>query len=428
VARIVVPERSGVSLGSGTLVDVRGDFGLVVTNWHVVRDAAGPIQVEFPGGFQSPGDVVKTDKDWDLAALSIRRPPAVLPVPVSPLAPRPGQWLAIAGYGSGLWRLVSGPCTQYLAPGAEFPYELVELAAEARQGDSGGPIFNERGELAGVLFGSGPGYTSGAYGGRVLKFLASVVPGGLPGGDTPSPAGLVPNQLAAQRPGEAGPLGSLGRLHAAGGRPWGGQALADAALDGVITPTPQATALHTPPPGQATSVPSLAEADAFPESSKSTPADPHPATSDMPPLTPVQPWAASPPPANRSASNLVPHATNGPLAEEGLRPVLGEEDPRVAVVLGRVGGNGPIGQATLAEEEAGPAVLQAELPPRRGPSASSGARQVTSTEELLTLVWKWLAGESLYDQAKTVLAIIGLIALAALILRGPAPAGSCEME
>jgi hypothetical protein len=148
----------------------------------------------------------------------------------------------------------------------------------------------------------------------------------------------------------------------------------------------------------------------------------------MPPLTPVQPWAASPPPANRSASNLVPHATNGPLAEEGLRPVLGEEDPRVAVVLGRVGGNGPIGQATLAEEEAGPAVLQAELPPRRGPSASSGARQVTSTEELLTLVWKWLAGESLYDQAKTVLAIIGLIALAALILRGPAPAGSCEME
>ena len=60
---------------------------------------------------------------------------------------------------------------------------MVELSAEARQGDSGGPILNERGELAGVLFGSGPGYTSGSYGGRVLQFLATVVPGGAPGSD-----------------------------------------------------------------------------------------------------------------------------------------------------------------------------------------------------------------------------------------------------
>src|SRR5688500_15998564 len=42
VARIVVPEGDGAtSYGSGTLIDARDQFGLVVTNWHVVRDGTG---------------------------------------------------------------------------------------------------------------------------------------------------------------------------------------------------------------------------------------------------------------------------------------------------------------------------------------------------------------------------------------------------
>ena len=193
VARITVIEKDGISYGSGTLVDSRGQFGLVVTNWHVIRDAAGSITVEFPDGFKSPAEVAKTDKDWDLAALSIYRPNCQ-PVPVSATAPQPGETLTIAGYGSGDYRMSSGRCTQYLAPGVEFPYEMVELSAEARQGDSGGPIFNQQGEVAGVLFGSGPGYTSGSYGGRVLQFLATVVPGGAPGSDGQSSlAALAPN-------------------------------------------------------------------------------------------------------------------------------------------------------------------------------------------------------------------------------------------
>ena len=41
VVRITALERGGASLGSGALVDVNDTYGLVVTNWHVVRDAAG---------------------------------------------------------------------------------------------------------------------------------------------------------------------------------------------------------------------------------------------------------------------------------------------------------------------------------------------------------------------------------------------------
>jgi hypothetical protein len=54
--------------------------------------------------------------------------------------------------------------------------EMVELDVEARQGDSGGPIFNQQGELAGVLFGAGHGTTLGSYAPRVSNFLATLAP------------------------------------------------------------------------------------------------------------------------------------------------------------------------------------------------------------------------------------------------------------
>jgi S1-C subfamily serine protease len=173
VVRVVVPERDGTAYGSGALVALSESTGLVVTNWHVVRDAAGPITVMFPGGFHSPASVLRTDRDWDLAALAVWRP-NVAPIALSSAAPRPGDVLTIAGYGSGSYRAVAGRCTQYVSPGNNQPFEMVELAAPARNGDSGGPILNERGELAGVLFGSAYGRTTGSYCGRLRLFLGSV--------------------------------------------------------------------------------------------------------------------------------------------------------------------------------------------------------------------------------------------------------------
>jgi hypothetical protein len=174
VVRVIAPEREGMSLGSGTLVDVNDQYGLVVTNWHVVRDATGEITVVFPDGFRSGGRVLKTDRDWDLAAVSVWKP-RVAPVPLATVAPRPGDLLTIAGYGSGLYRAATGRCTQYVSPGNHLPYEMVEVSAAARQGDSGGPIFNSQGQLAGVLFGEGHGLTSGSYCFRVHRFLSSVI-------------------------------------------------------------------------------------------------------------------------------------------------------------------------------------------------------------------------------------------------------------
>jgi hypothetical protein len=175
VARIIVPEQGATSYGSGTLIDSRDDFGLVITNWHVVRDATDTIEVTLPGGFTSKARALKVDSDWDLAALVIWRPP-ISPVKIADEAPQPGDVLTICGYGQGQYRCATGRCTQYYAPRLDFPRHMVELDVEARQGDSGGPIFNQRGELAGVLFGAGQGTTLGSFGGRVGAFLASLAP------------------------------------------------------------------------------------------------------------------------------------------------------------------------------------------------------------------------------------------------------------
>lgn len=173
VVRVIVPEGRSISLGSGTLVAVNGRHGLVVTNWHVIRDAGDRIEVAFPDGFRSQATLLAADRDWDLAALAIWRP-NVQPIPLANQAPWPGDPLTIAGYGSGRYRTDTGRCLQYVSPGANLPFEMVELAANAREGDSGGPILNQRGELAGVLFGATWGRTAGSHTVPVRRFLASV--------------------------------------------------------------------------------------------------------------------------------------------------------------------------------------------------------------------------------------------------------------
>jgi len=212
VVRIVAPEGGGTSIGSGVLVDVNPSQGLVLTNWHVIRGASSAVLVQFPDGFQSAGRVIRHDEPWDLAAVAIWRPKA-LPVPLAAAPPVIGEPLTIAGYGKGPFRSEAGPCTQYLAPGAGYPLEFVELQATARQGDSGGPILNARGELAGILFGRAEGRTIGACSTRVRAFLADVGSRGLSAeevGALAAAAGPAAPPVAAPmaslpRPGDVGP-------------------------------------------------------------------------------------------------------------------------------------------------------------------------------------------------------------------------------
>jgi hypothetical protein len=194
VCRIVAPEQAGTSLGSGVLVDVNRAQGLVLTNWHVIRDSRSAVLVQFPDGFQSAGTVTRWDEAWDLAAIVIWKPDAT-PVSLAGADPAPGERLTIAGFGRGSYREQAGPCTEYLSPGNGYPKEFVELQATARQGDSGGAIFNDRRELAGVLFGQNEGRTIGSCASRLRTFLASAGSRGF----TPSPLAEFSDARAVDR-------------------------------------------------------------------------------------------------------------------------------------------------------------------------------------------------------------------------------------
>ena len=174
VARIRSLESNATSFGSGTLIYRQGKQGILITNYHVIKDAQDDILVTFPSGFRSSAKVVATDSRWDLAALLIWAP-EIQAVVITDNPAKPGDTLTIAGYGSGRYQASSGICSQYVSPGINQPREMVELRTVARQGDSGGPIFNQNGELAGVLFGAGRRTTAGSYSGRVKSFLLPVV-------------------------------------------------------------------------------------------------------------------------------------------------------------------------------------------------------------------------------------------------------------
>ncbi len=222
--------------GTGTFVAEAGEWGIVVTNWHVVSESRDSIVAKFPT-FSSPARAILRDETWDLAALVVRKPPRVAPIPISQEAPNVGDALWVAGYGesAGLTefqiqggrvqnyallvtedgerenaaasdgRETVGPSertgqnerngqvgqpgraptngaisasaakTTTLTPESALLYETLAVDKGVRKGDSGGPIFNRYGELAGVLWGSNGESTMGTYCLRVQYFLTQAI-------------------------------------------------------------------------------------------------------------------------------------------------------------------------------------------------------------------------------------------------------------
>jgi S1-C subfamily serine protease len=106
--------------------------GRVITNAHVVAGVAEPI-VEVPGGGALPGRVVYFDPATDLAVIAVDGM-TTPPLPLASTLP-PGSTAVVDGYGG---------------PGGSR--EIYTLAADVREGNSGGPLVTTSGEVAGVVF------------------------------------------------------------------------------------------------------------------------------------------------------------------------------------------------------------------------------------------------------------------------------------
>lgn len=197
VVRIVSHTIGSKCYGSGTLIEQDGG-AIVLTCAHLFRDGPGPIQVTFADGGSLEATLIGRDNAWDLAALRLGTTPAVTPVAIAAVHPKPGETLTSCGYGSdGRYWCNRGRVLGYARTSNTTTYETLELSGSARDGDSGGPVFNASGELVAVLWGTDGRMVGGTYCGRVRKFLAGLLgsgrggavcgPGGCPAGQPSCP-------------------------------------------------------------------------------------------------------------------------------------------------------------------------------------------------------------------------------------------------
>ncbi|WP_370853002.1 DegQ family serine endoprotease [Pararhizobium haloflavum] len=137
------------SLGSGFVIS---EDGLIVTNNHVIEQA-DEVEVNFADGSSLTAEIVGTDPKTDLALLQVD--------PAEPLdhvefgdseTMRIGDWVMAIGNPFGLGGSVSIGIVS--ARGRNInagPYDdFIQTDAAINRGNSGGPLFNMRGEVIGI--------------------------------------------------------------------------------------------------------------------------------------------------------------------------------------------------------------------------------------------------------------------------------------
>jgi thiol-disulfide isomerase/thioredoxin len=182
VVRIFCEDAARVqAIGSGTLVKWNGRL-VVLTARHVVKDAQRII-VELCTKRAHRAKVIRMDAVWDCAVLElVGQPEGVEPAELelgSGAVQREGNRLESCGYGpDGRLACNSGLFLGYKrsAETPQGPDDWMVFSGHARSGDSGGPVFNERGRLVGVLWGTDGQEVVGVQAGRLHKLLDAAVP------------------------------------------------------------------------------------------------------------------------------------------------------------------------------------------------------------------------------------------------------------
>ncbi|MEZ6143417.1 MAG: serine protease [Zavarzinella sp.] len=205
---IVVPDRGGIGMGSGSLIDA--EKKLVLTNYHVVADQK-TVWVQFPVydkktkdmvtdkkkymdrikyGEASKGTVLYRSTSRDLAIVELDRvPPGAKPIPIAvkPVGPgrtvfsigSPGALNQVFGFTEGRVRTVGQDEIEYVDkddPRYTFKVKCRVITATnpTNPGDSGGPMFDNSGSMVGVTTGGMPSQQNVSYfidASEVLGFL-----------------------------------------------------------------------------------------------------------------------------------------------------------------------------------------------------------------------------------------------------------------
>lgn len=174
VVRVLNERGQERTYGTGTLVAMDGERGIVVSCAHLFREYTGRLTVSFADGQTRDARLLDVDHEADLSALAIA-PVGVSIVTVANQAPKVGDALVSAGYGpNGQYATSHGRALGYGSLDGRT-HDVLVMSGSARQGDSGGPIFNAQGELAGVLFGTDGRRVDGVHCLRVRRFLGGLL-------------------------------------------------------------------------------------------------------------------------------------------------------------------------------------------------------------------------------------------------------------
>ncbi len=158
----VVEVTTSGGAGTGVLISVDrakpvkdGFEGYVVTAWHVIQDDIedGVIKVTYKNGRRAKGcKVVDHDEDKDVALLWVWAPHEIKPAKLATHAVKRGDRLELAGLGGGT-KLKD--CIRAFEAQASPPSSEEKIFADVPllPGDSGGPVFNEKHEVVGIISG-----------------------------------------------------------------------------------------------------------------------------------------------------------------------------------------------------------------------------------------------------------------------------------
>ena len=143
------------STGSGFVLDCRG---IVVTNYHVIRNANSAVTIFHDHSMVQVTGFLSISLEKDLAILQLDVTAGTLPsLFLCPKLPRKGERAATFGTPLGL----SFTMTEGIISGIRTPKEMsltnlrqnvrwIQTTAPVSPGNSGGPLVNMRGEVIGV--------------------------------------------------------------------------------------------------------------------------------------------------------------------------------------------------------------------------------------------------------------------------------------
>jgi len=142
-------ERKATALGSGFIIDKKG---IVVTNSHVIQGAED-IMVSVNGSTEYKAKVIGTDPYMDLAVLEIESNETFIPVSFGNSdKARIGDWVIAIGNPFGFGGTVTSGIisSRNRDIGLTRYDDFIQTDASINVGNSGGPLFNLKGEVIGI--------------------------------------------------------------------------------------------------------------------------------------------------------------------------------------------------------------------------------------------------------------------------------------